>query len=103
MTTMKNDIDAIKESYPKLPTKIIIKLRQIAYKLQQLNLSYCNGKTTNEEKIESEKLEQEVIEIGKKYSVPIEINNDPRGFPIRILNTKKTNSFIREGWGMGIN
>lgn len=36
MTTIKDDIEAIQNSYPKISKKTIIKLRKIAYKLQEL-------------------------------------------------------------------
>jgi hypothetical protein len=101
MTTIKDDINAIQKSYPKISRKTIIKLRKIAYKLQELNLSYCNGKNTDKEEIETNALEMEAKEIERKYNIKIEINNDPRGFPIKILNTKRTNSFLGEGWGLG--
>lgn len=102
MSTQKADIQAIQESYQNFPEKAIIELRRIAYKLQEFNLNYCNRPTTQEEKQEAEKLELRAAEIGKIYNIPIETDNDPRGYPIKILDTKKSNCFAVHAYGLGI-
>ena len=100
--TLKADIQAISESFPEMPVNDIRRLRTIAYRLQELNVDYCNRDLTSREENKKKVLRSDAEEIAKRNNITVELQSDPRGFPVKIMGTKHSNSFIGEGWGLGI-
>jgi hypothetical protein len=100
--TLKSDIQAISESFPEMPVNDIRRLRTIAYRLQELNVAYCNRDLTSGEENKKEVLRADAEEIARRNNITIELQSDPRGFPVKIMGTKSSNSFVSEGWGLGI-
>jgi hypothetical protein len=99
--TLKEDVIEISESFPGMPVRDIFRLISIAGQLQTLNVNYCNRDLTKTEETKKKKLRTEVEEIAKRNNITIELGGDPRGFPVKIMGTKHSNSFINEGWGLG--
>jgi hypothetical protein len=100
--TLKADIQSISESFPEIPINDIRRLRTIAYRLQELNIAYCNRDLTSGEENKKEVLRKDAEEIAKRSNITIELQSDPRGFPVKVMGTKHSNSFVGEGWGLGI-
>lgn len=99
---LKSDIKEISESFPQMPINDIRRLRTIAYRLQELNVAYCNRDLTSGEENKKEVLRADAEEIAKRNNIVVELQSDPRGFPVKVMGTKHSNSFVGEGWGLGI-
>jgi hypothetical protein len=100
--TLKTDIQAISESFPEMPVNDIRRLRTIAYRLQELNVAYCNRDLTSGEENKKKVLQADAEEIAKRNNIVVELQLDLRGFPVKVMGTKHSNNFVGEGWGLGI-
>ncbi len=104
----KNDtLNALYKAFPEDNHGMLEKIAFIdwlftqARRVQTLNERACNVGLTDKEQKRSDKLDQAIIDRCKEWNIQVEVNGDPRGFPIKlILPNGDCNSAWERVWGI---